>query len=234
MAIRKLLKKASILRSIILIMIVSLIAIKLLNQPALPSVAAVDGLRVGIYWDEECTREVQTIDWGLSQPGESETVSVFLKNEWNTPILLSLNTTDWAPTEAAGLISFNWDYNRQKLNIGDITPVTFILTVDIVTNGITSFSFKAQIVGEEVPSSPPSMNESNILRGDANMDGLVSIADAMFISQYLIGSRPASDINILNAASVKHDLEGDQISIADAMFIAQYLVDLRDESYELR
>ena len=65
-------------------------------------------------------------------------------------------------------------------------------------------------------------------RGDANIDDRVSVADAMFIAQYLAGNRPASDLNLLNAASVKHDdAEGDKISIADAMFIVQYLAGIR-------
>ncbi|MEM2261727.1 MAG: CARDB domain-containing protein, partial [Ignisphaera sp.] len=73
------------------------------------------------------------------------------------------------------------------------------------------------------------------IRGDANNDGKVNIADAMFIAQYLAGNRPASDLNLLNAASVKHDDEnGDKVSIADAMFIAQYLAGLRDEYMNLK
>jgi len=73
------------------------------------------------------------------------------------------------------------------------------------------------------------------LRGDANKDDHVSIADAMFIAQYLAGNRPASDLNLLNAASIKHDgAEGDKVSIADAMFISQHLAGLRDENFNLK
>ena len=78
-------------------------------------------------------------------------------------------------------------------------------------------------------------NVLQFLRGDANSDGRVSIADAMFIAQFLAGNRPASDLNLLNAASVKHDSDrGDKVTIADAMFIAQYLAGLRDEYMNLR
>jgi len=204
------------------------------NRPTLPTVAAVEGLRVGVYWDKECTEEVQAINWGVSQPGELETIIVFLRNEWNTPIHLFLNTTDWVPIEAAEWINFDWDYNGQRLDIGDITSVTFKLLVYTDANGIASFSFKTQIIGEEAPSPQQNDTKPSLLRGDVNMDGKITIADAMFIAQYLAGNRPASNLNLLNAASVKHDqAEGDKISIADAMFIAQYLVGLRDESFEL-
>ncbi len=67
------------------------------------------------------------------------------------------------------------------------------------------------------------------MRGDADGDGRVSIADAMFIAQYLAGNRPGSDLNLLNAASVRQDgTEGDKVSIADAMIIGQYLAGSRD------
>jgi hypothetical protein len=73
------------------------------------------------------------------------------------------------------------------------------------------------------------------MRGDANKDGHVSIADAMFVAQYLAGNRPAPDLNLLNAASIKQDdSKGDKVSIADAMFIAQYLAELRDECFNLK
>jgi hypothetical protein len=65
------------------------------------------------------------------------------------------------------------------------------------------------------------------MRGDANKDGRVSIADAMTIAQYLVGSRPASDLNLLNAASIRQDGQtGDNVTIADAMVLAQWLVGL--------
>ena len=66
----------------------------------------------------------------------------------------------------------------------------------------------------------------------------MSIADALFIAQNLVGLRPACtdvvDNNCLhsvNAASVRQDGVFDENSIADALFIAQYLVRLRDEFY---
>ncbi len=76
-------------------------------------------------------------------------------------------------------------------------------------------------------------NILKFMRGDVNGDDRISIADAMFIAQYLAGNRPASNLNLLNAASVKHDQNGDKISIADAMFIAQYLAGLRDSNLNL-
>jgi YVTN family beta-propeller protein len=80
--------------------------------------------------------------------------------------------------------------------------------------------------------------ERNLLRGDAQPDGNVTIVDARFIAQYLADSRPACTavidadcLHSVNAASVRHDGDFDRKTVADALFIAQYLQGLRDEFY---
>ncbi|MDA1219778.1 MAG: hypothetical protein O2909_10095, partial [Chloroflexi bacterium] len=86
----------------------------------------------------------------------------------------------------------------------------------------------------------PAVLSRDFLRGDARADGTVTIADALFIAQYLVGSRPACTtvvdltcLHSVNAASVRQDGAFDRKSIADALFIAQYRVGLRDEFYDL-
>lgn len=90
------------------------------------------------------------------------------------------------------------------------------------------------------PIAVPTVLSQTVQRGDARADGVINIADALFIAQYLEGSRDGCTaevdttcINSANAASVGQDGEFDQKSIADARFIAQYLVGLRDEYYNL-
>jgi len=79
-----------------------------------------------------------------------------------------------------------------------------------------------------------------LLRGDARADGDITIADALFIAQYLVGLREecTTEANItcmhpVNAASVRQDGDFDRKTIADALFIAQHLVGLRDGFYVL-
>lgn len=79
-----------------------------------------------------------------------------------------------------------------------------------------------------------------LLRGDARADGVVNIADALFIAQYLVDSRPACTtvvdttcLHPVNSASVSQDGAFDQKNIADTLLIAQYLLGLRDVFYNL-
>ncbi len=70
------------------------------------------------------------------------------------------------------------------------------------------------------------------LRGDAWEDGVVGIADAVVIFQYLTGVRSLENLHALNAASTRNDgTWGDQITVADPLFILQVLVGLRNPDY---
>jgi hypothetical protein len=105
-------------------------------------------------------------------------------------------------------------------------------TVDLEITSITRTGGKHEKV-------PPRLTRL-VQRGDARADGVVNIADALFIAQYLAGSRPACTaivdtacLHSVNAASVRQDGNADRITIADAQFITQYLAGLRDEYYNL-
>ena len=121
----------------------------------------------------------------------------------------------------------------------DNTPVAKLVasvTGDCLTQCI------AQITFEEIRSATePSLNVPqempvtlSFLRGDAKVDGIVNIVDAMFIAQYTVRIRIADELNALNGASVRQDaIPGDILNIVDAMFIAQYTVRIRDDNFEM-
>ncbi len=316
------------------------------------TVATVEAVSLGVYWDSGCTRAVGSIDWGELFPGSSKTVDVYVRNEGNASADLSLATSDWQPSETSRYLILSWDYNGRTLNPNDAVPVALELSVSSSISGIEAFSFNivvapveamfdvrikldpgldrdgyvvgdlllyssevltggleaytltlsisediavVSVLGGDAPfSEPPAVSRadgqivvsasisgtegpqmnglcvgrlrlrlngmagaecamrplaltvkdasgkiehiavvigetSRFRRGDANKDGQVSIADAMFVAQYLAGNRPGSHLNLLNAASVKQDgAEGDEVSIADAMIVQQYLVGSRD------
>lgn len=76
-------------------------------------------------------------------------------------------------------------------------------------------------------------------RGDARADGEITIADAMFLSQYLAGIRPGCTdevtltcVQIVNGSSVRHDDTAEKLTVTDALFVAQLLVELRDAGFD--
>jgi len=77
--------------------------------------------------------------------------------------------------------------------------------------------------GEYYPSKVTNGTFSAGVKGDVSGDGRVTGIDAMFIAQYVAGSRPASGLNLANG-----DVSGDgRVTGIDAMFIAQYVAGSR-------
>ena len=70
----------------------------------------------------------------------------------------------------------------------------------------------------EAPTEPP----VQIIYGDADDDGDVTIFDVTYIQRYDLGIRVTSPINLLNA-----DVDGDEsVSILDATYVQRYLLNI--------
>ena len=113
----------------------------------LSSVGTVKAVGVGVYWDSVCSQAVSSIDWGLADPGSVKNVTVYVKNDGNAPMTLSLQTINWNPAEAADYISLSWDYGGQAIGVNQVVAVTLLLSISSNIQGITTFSFDVVIVG---------------------------------------------------------------------------------------
>jgi len=79
-------------------------------------------------------------------------------------------------------------------------------------------------------------------RGNARQDGIVNIADPLFVAQYLVGLRSgctalktpggAGDITCMNPVNAADVVPDGAVDIGDALFIKQHLVGLRDDRFE--
>jgi hypothetical protein len=112
------------------------------------------------------------------------------------------------------------------------------LVVKLTGDNATTYTFNSaftQITAATGGANVPEQNSNSLTfrRGDTNGNGVVDVFDAMFIAQYIVGSRQLSTLNILNAACVKHDgAGGDKLDVFDAMYIAQYVVGIRNNRFE--
>ena len=116
---------------------------------SLDSRGNVETIGVEAYWDSDCTSEVSLVDWGMIEPGDSKNVTIYLKNEGNTTITLSLDTKNWDPPEASSYISLDWSYTGEQIDPDDVIQVVLTLTLSPDISGITSFSFTIAISGSE-------------------------------------------------------------------------------------
>jgi len=85
---------------------------------------------IGVYQNSQGTTTLTTLNWGTLEPGQSQTVTSYIKNEGNTPITLSLETSNWNPTQAQSYLTVTWNYNNQPISAGSSIAVTLTLTVN--------------------------------------------------------------------------------------------------------
>jgi hypothetical protein len=109
--------------------------------------ATVKTIGIGVYQDPECTVPVTEIAWGMVEPGEEKNISVYIKNESNVPVTLTMHTEDWSPANASLFIHFSWDYDGEEIPLDGSKPVILVLTVDLDISGVESFAFTIVIVG---------------------------------------------------------------------------------------
>ena len=110
---------------------------------------AVRAVSVGVYWDKGCTSTVDSIAWGLLQPGMTVNRTIYIRN--NHPAIsmrLNMATENWTPVVANGPIILTWDRENQVLPSGIVIEAIMTLSVspDMVGN-ITNFSFDMAIIG---------------------------------------------------------------------------------------
>lgn len=96
---------------------------------------------VGVYWDSGLTSKVNTTYWGSLQPGDQKSFMFYIYNEGNSPVTLSLSTSNWAPSTASAYLALTWNYNGQTISPSAQMQVTLTLTVSSNITGINNFSF---------------------------------------------------------------------------------------------
>jgi len=119
----------------------------LMSSVSVPSVGAVKAVGVGVYWDSGCTSRVSSIDWGMVEPGSTKIATVFIRNEGNAAITLSMDLKNWSPPTASNYIGLKWNYNGQAINPNGAMQVTLTLSVSSSITGISSFSFDIVMMG---------------------------------------------------------------------------------------
>jgi hypothetical protein len=110
------------------------------------NVGSVKAVGVGVYQDIGCTTPLSSVDWGSLDPGSNNNVTVYIRNEGNSVVSLTMNTANWNPSTASNYMTLTWNYGGQSINVGAVTQVKLTLSVSASVAGITDFSFDINIV----------------------------------------------------------------------------------------
>jgi len=119
------------------------------NSKSIQNYGTVKAVNVGVYWDSGCTNATSTVNWGMLSPGASGNVMLYVRNEGNIAVKLSLTTQNWNPANAPSYMALAWNRQGQTVNAGSSTQATLTLSVFSNITGITNFSFDIVIAGVE-------------------------------------------------------------------------------------
>ena len=114
-------------------------------KPNVVQAANIEGIGVGIYWNQNCTNKTLTLNWGNITPNSENTLEVFIRNEGNSKASLYLSTTEWIPKAASNCIRLEWNYSNQILSPGQIIPISLTLTVSPEIGGVSDFTYNTII-----------------------------------------------------------------------------------------
>ena len=118
--------------------------------PSFLNVSAAETVgQVGVYWDRSCGQSVYSISWGVLTPGEIKRIAVYVRNEGNETCLLILTPENWNPDNASDYLSFSWDCEDNRIEVGEIVKVTLTLLVSPNIVGVTDFSFDVIFKGRK-------------------------------------------------------------------------------------
>lgn len=88
------------------------------------------------------------IDWGNLTVLNSGTEIINVENIENTPILLSLNSSNWNPANASNYLTLSWNYTGTILQPSMTVPIELYLEVQGSFRG--QFTFDIWIIAEEI------------------------------------------------------------------------------------
>lgn len=141
------------------------------SRDLIPNVSAVEATEnIGVYWDENCGKRADSINWGVLSPNETEEVVVYVRNEGNESFLLVLSSLNWNPENAPQYLYFSWSCADNMTEAGEVAKVTQRLKVSSYVSGISTFSFDIIFDGRAY------------FLGDVNGNGKVDLDDVLAVA----------------------------------------------------
>jgi hypothetical protein len=112
-----------------------------------PSPPPEPDIEIDVYGDAACTQVISSVGWGEIEAGSSATRDIWVKNNGDDSVSLSLLTENWNPSGASNYIQLSWDYDGGTIVSGEVRQITLTLSVSSSASGIDGFSFDIVIIG---------------------------------------------------------------------------------------
>jgi hypothetical protein len=127
----------------------ALVATRTVSNTGNMRVVTSPSVQLGVYSDSGCTTALSSVSWGTLDPGTTATATVYLKNEGNVPVTLSISASNWAPSSASSYFTLTWNRAGNVLAVGASVQAVLSLAVSSSISGITTFSFDITITATQ-------------------------------------------------------------------------------------
>jgi len=111
----------------------------------------IDSDSLSVFWDLQCTDEVDSINWGTLSPGSLKKENIFVRNEGDTYLSFIIETTDWSPVSTSEFISLNYNEDNTVVGPDKVLRVPLQLSVSSDIKSVTYFAFK--IIISTIPTN---------------------------------------------------------------------------------
>jgi len=133
-----------------LVAVSTLVSGLLIASQTIQNKGNVKAIGVGVYSDSTCNQTVLSIPWGTLDPGESSDATVYIRNEGNVVVVLSMTTENWNPSSASSYMTLSWNLEEgYVLNPGQSVETVLTLLVSSSISGVEDFTFDIIITGTE-------------------------------------------------------------------------------------
>ncbi len=123
------------------------IAGQLLATTSLQSHGTIETVGVAAYKESSCVNVMSNVEWGKIFPGGSATNTIYVRNEGNSEVTLSLNAANWSPSNTQNYMTLTWNYGGQTIQPNQVVQITLTLSVSSSISGIQNFYFDIIITG---------------------------------------------------------------------------------------
>jgi hypothetical protein len=106
-------------------------------------------VQLGVYQDSGCTVALPSVSWGTLDPGTTATATIYLKNQGNVPVTLSISAGNWNPASASSYLTLTWNRSGYVLVVGASVQAVLSLAVSSSISGVTTFSFDITITATQ-------------------------------------------------------------------------------------
>lgn len=119
----------------------------LISSRTFSNSTGVTAVGVGVFTDSGCTNPVTSISWGMLNPGDAPTYTMYVRNNGTVSVTLTMTTSNWNPPSASGNFTVTWNQQNTVLAAGSVIQAVLTLTVSPSAVGISSATFDTTITG---------------------------------------------------------------------------------------